>query len=59
MPQNSSSSQAVRAAPNGAGGCASGKLANVAGGMFRGTEGLNCALAGQRYSQLVVVKTTA
>ncbi len=52
MPRNSSSSEAVRAARCGA----SGKLANAAGGLFRGTEGRLCALAGQRYSPLVVVR---
>ena len=59
MSRNSSSSQAVSAAPNSIGGGASGKLANTVGGLFRGTEGRFCARAGQRYSPLVVVKTTA
>jgi hypothetical protein len=38
---------------------ASGKLANATGGLFRGTEGRICALAGHRYSPLLVIKTTA
>ncbi len=59
MPRNSSSSQAVSAAAKSIGGGASGKLANAAGGLFRGTEGRVCTLAGQRYSPLVVIKTTA
>jgi hypothetical protein len=59
MPRNSSSSKAVREAPKNLRGGASGKLANAAGGLFRGTEGRICALAGQRYSPLVVIKTTA
>jgi len=59
MSRNSSSSQAVSAAPNSTGGGASGKLANAAGGLFRDTEGRICALAGQRYSPLVVIKTMA
>jgi hypothetical protein len=59
MPRNSSSSQAVSAAPKNVRGGASGKLANADGGLFRGTEGRTCALAGHRYSPLVVVKTTA
>jgi hypothetical protein len=59
MSQNSSSSQAVSAAPKRIRGGASGKLANAAGGVFRGTEGGIRALAGQRYSPLVVIKTTA
>ena len=59
MPRNSSSSQAVSAAPKSVWGGASGKLANAAGGLFWGTEGRICALVGHRYSPLVVVKTTA
>ncbi|MGJ8531940.1 MAG: hypothetical protein ACSHYC_07135 [Alphaproteobacteria bacterium] len=54
MTQNRSSRKAVSAARCGA----SGKLANAAGGLFWGTEGWICEIAGHRYSPLVVVKTT-
>ena len=59
MPRNSSSSQAVRAAPNSVWGGESGKLANAAGGLFRGTEGQICKHAGHRYIPLVVTQTIA
>jgi len=54
MIQNSLSSKAVSEARC----AASGKLANAAGGLFWVTEGRIRALAGHRYSPLVVIKTT-
>ncbi|WP_306257998.1 hypothetical protein [Pararhizobium sp. IMCC21322] len=55
MHQISSSGKAGSEARCGA----SGELANAAGGLFWFTEGLLCALAGHRYTPLMVVMTTA